>query len=81
MENTEESKAEDSKAMDNTKEPKAKGRKAEVPNPRKITTRAVRSQKNAEKELAKIDKDTERLNKHKVELTVAGGANKKSRCL
>ena len=42
-------------------------------------TRAVLFQKNAEKELAKIDEDIERLNKRKAELTVASGANKRSR--
>ena len=56
-------------------------KKPKAPEPRRILTRAVRSQQKAEKELLQINADIERLNKRKVELTVAGGANKKSRRL
>ena len=49
--------------------------------PRRIMTRAVCTQKNTAAELAKLDAKIERLQKRKAELTVVGGANKKSRRL
>jgi hypothetical protein len=52
---------------------------ANAEKPRQIMTRAMRSQKNAEKELSKIDAEIERLNKRKAKL----GSNtndKKRKC-
>ena len=48
--------------------------------PHCIMTRAVRTQKNTAAELAKLDAEIERLQKHKAELTVATTTgNKRSR--